>query len=55
MKRMTWKTFERKLDNGDFVATAWSEDGTCVEVIVEMKNGSRKRERYEITGKREGS
>ncbi len=51
MKRMTWKTFERKLRDGELEVNAWGRDDNWVDVRLYGRSGSISREVFELTGK----
>ena len=51
MKRMTWRTFERKLRDGELEVNAWGRDDNWVDVRLYGRNGSISREVFELTGK----
>lgn len=53
MRTMTWKTFARKLRDGELEVVAWGLDERTVEVRVWSRAGARPVGQYlELTGKK---
>ena len=52
MKKMTYKTFERKMKEGYIEVNAWLvESASIVDVIIYNAAGNSRREVVELTGK----
>ena len=52
MKKMTYKTFERKLKEGYIEVNAWlGESASIVDVIMYNTAGDSRREVIQLTGK----
>lgn len=52
MKKMNWRTFERKLKDGYIEVNAWlGESASIVDVIIYNAAGDSRREAIELTGK----
>jgi len=48
MKRMTYKTLMRKINDGYAEVWAWGRDNRTAEVIFYTANGKSRRERVEV-------
>lgn len=52
MKTMAWKTFARKLQNGELEVNAWGQDERWVDLVLISSTGARTRVLVELTGKK---